>query len=276
MVAAFSALSDVPMASAGMIAAAIAAFVAGGIVKGTLGVGLPLVMVPLLSLAMPSTRAISLVVIPVFASNIWQAYDSRVSMQSIRRFLPLMSGLLVATLLTVPMTLAMSPATLNIMVAGAVITAVVLMAARPRFDIPEGYEKHCSLAVGALSGVMGGVSSLTGPVIISYLTALRLTREDFVAIVSVIYLCGAVPLYGSMAAYGKLGATELAWSLAGLLPLGIGLAAGKWLRGRLSEVWFRRALLIFLSAVALALLFKPAEPAGAPTTSGFIHRSHHV
>ena len=49
------------------LAATIAlAFVVGGVVKGTLGVGLPLVVVPLLSLALPTPTAIGLVAIPVW------------------------------------------------------------------------------------------------------------------------------------------------------------------------------------------------------------------
>jgi uncharacterized membrane protein YfcA len=264
------------MASIRLLAAVTGAFVMGGIVKGALGVGLPLVMVPLLSLVMPSPKAISLVVIPVFVSNIWQAYDSRISMQSVRRFAPLIAALVLSMLLTVPMTLAMSTATLNVMVAGSVITAIILMSVRPRFAIPARYEQASSLAVGALSGVMGGVSSLTGPIIISYLTALRLTREDFVATISVVYLFAAVPLYGSMAAYGRLGAAELLWSLAGLIPLAIGMAAGKLLRGRLNEVWFRHALLIFLSAVAVTLLLKAARSTAAPVSAHFLSWNHHV
>ena len=57
--------------------------------------------------------------------------------------------------------------------------------------------------MGLLSGVMVGVSALTGPVIISYLMSLRLPRDVFVG--SVIYLSGALPLYDSMASCGGAG-----------------------------------------------------------------------
>lgn len=253
-----------------------AAFMAGGIVKGTLGVGLPLFTVPLLSLVMPIPQAISLVAIPVLASNSWQAYDSGISLIALRRFVPLIIALLATTLATVPMTLAMSPAMLNIMVAGAVLVTVLLMALRPQFDIPAKHEKFAGLMVGAVSGVMGGVSSLTGPLIISYLTALKLGREAFVGSISVIYLCGAIPLYASMAAYQRLGATELALSIAGLLPLSCGLLMGKWLRGRLSELWFRRAILILLSIIAVVLLLKVSNSTEAAKTAHLLSWKHHV
>jgi hypothetical protein len=231
-------------------------FVLGGLVKGTLGVGLPLVVVPLLSLAIAPTHAIGMVAVPVLMSNLWQAWDSGFTQAGLRRFAPLIAMLLLTTLATVPMTLAMPDATLRTVLAVVVLLAVALTALPLRLAVPPRQERWWSAGVGALSGVMGGVSSLTGPIIITYLMSLRLTREDFVSTVSVIYLAGALPLYGSMAAQGRFSWQDLLLSALALLPMAAGLAAGKWLRGRLSEVAFRRALLGFLVLVALLLIFK--------------------
>ena len=231
-------------------------FVAGGIVKGMLGIGLPLVLVPLLSLGMPATRAIATVAVPVLLSNAWQAYDTGFSWAGVRRFLPLISTLVIATLITVPMTLAMSDASLRTSMAVALLIAVTLIALPLHLRVPPSQERWWSAGVGALSGLMGGVSSLTGPIIISYLVSLRLPRDVFVGTISVIYLAGAIPLYGSMAANGRIGLHDVALSALALLPMFVGLQVGKWLRGKLSEVVFRRVLLGFLVLVALTLIFK--------------------
>ena len=52
-----------------------AAIVGGGVIKGTLGVGLPLFAVPVMSLFISSTQAIALVSVPVLVSNIWQVWQ---------------------------------------------------------------------------------------------------------------------------------------------------------------------------------------------------------
>ena len=52
--------------------ACFGAVVLGGVVKGTLGVGLPLVVVPLLSLLLPAPKAMGLLVMPVLLSILWQ------------------------------------------------------------------------------------------------------------------------------------------------------------------------------------------------------------
>lgn len=244
------------MIGAGAFALGFAVFVFGGLVKGTLGVGLPLVAVPLLSLAIPATQAIVLVMMPVLVSNVWQAFEGGLSIQGLRRFAPLLGALLVATLATVPLTLSLPEATLRAVLAGVVLFAVVLMALPLRLDVPPRFERWWSLVVGALAGVMGGVSSLTGPIIITYLVSLRLPRDVFVGTISVIYLAAALPLYGSMAAHGRVSANDAMLSVAALLPMACGLFLGRRVRGHLSEIWFRRLLFGFLVLVALLLFFR--------------------
>jgi uncharacterized membrane protein YfcA len=233
-----------------------AAFVAAGFVKGTIGVGLPLVAVPLMAHLMPAPRAIALMAVPVMASNLWQAWKSGISVPATRRFAPLLVTLVLFTVLTVPVMLMLAPRVLNAALAGVVIATVLLTALKLRLDLAPRHERWASAATGALAGVVGGVSSVTGPVLITYLMALRLPREDFVGSISVIYLFAGLPLYASMAWHGHLGWTELAGSTAALLPLAAGMALGRRLRQRLDETWFRRALMLFLAAVAVALLFK--------------------
>ncbi len=234
----------------------LAALLAGGLVKGALGVGLPLVAVPLLSLGMPPHLAIALLVVPVLASNLWQAVEGGRLLPSLQRFGGLIAAQFVATVLTVRMTLALSASQLNAMLAGAVLLAVALMAWKPTLQISASRERSVGVGVGLLSGLLGGVSSLTGPVIITYLMALQLRRDEFVGSISIIYLSGALPLYGAMLLFGRLGPGELTGSLLALLPMAAGLLAGKALRQRLDDNRFRRLLLAFLVVLALLLLFK--------------------
>ncbi len=241
---------------AALLALGFGAFLLGGAVKGTLGIGLPMVAVPLLSLFIPATQAIVLMMMPVVLSNIWQAWDSGDARVYLRRFAPMLGWLVVTTLLTVPVTLAMSPRVLNASVALIVLIAVLLLSLQLKLPVTSSNEGWWSAGVGALSGVMGGVSSLTGPLVISYLVALKLPREAFVGSISIIYLFAGVPLYGAMAWHGRVGWIEVLLSTLALLPMALGLWLGRRVRHRISEAGFRRALLAFLCAVALALILK--------------------
>ncbi len=230
--------------------------VLGGAVKGTIGVGLPLVVIPLMSLVIPSPQAIGLMVMPVLLSNIWQAYDSGLVLQSIKRFAPLLVTQAIASIMTVKLTLALSIKQLNTMLAAAVILSVVIMAFKPVLTINSKKESVVSAFMGFASGILGGVSTLTGPVIITYLMALKLSKDEFVGAVSVIYFCGALPLFAAMFWFEKIGMKDLGFSTMSLLPMFAGLALGKRLRGKLNEEVFRKLLFAFLVVVSIVLLLK--------------------
>lgn len=228
----------------------------GGLVKGSLGVGLPLVAVPLLSLLLPAPQAIGLLVVPVLASNMWQAWQGGRLAFAVRRFAPLMLAQLAATLLAVFWSQKLSAKGLNIAIALTVMSAVIIMVLQPSGEVPSRHQRWAGPVVGAVAGALGGLSSLTGPLLIIYLVALRMGREEFVGSISIIYFFGAVPMYAAMLWWDRFGWAEVGWSCFGLLPVYLGMKLGGRLRGRMSEEHFRRALLGFLVLLSVMLIFK--------------------
>ena len=161
-----------------------------------------------------------------------------------------------ATALTARLTLGMPVATIDALVAAALLLAVAMMIWNPVLQVSPRSERRWGAAVGLVSGAMGGVSSLMGPLLITYLVALRLTREQFVGSISIIYIAGALPLYLSMAAFQLLGWPEVMMSGLALAPMFAGVVIGKRLRHRVSESVFRWLLLGFLTMVGLLLLLR--------------------
>lgn len=231
-----------------------AAFVLGGTVKGALGVGLPLVTVPMLSLWLPIAQSIGLMVMPVLLSNLIQSREGTGLRGNLRRFAGMIATQFVITIMAVRLTLAMSSSELETMVALSLMIAVALMACTPQFTVHPQYEGVAGIGVGALSGLLGGISSLTGPLVIAYLMALRLNREAFVGSISVIYLCGAIPLYAAMLYFGRIGLGDIGLSILALAPMCAGLLMGRALRTRVNEALFRKLLLLFLTVLAILLL----------------------
>ncbi len=234
----------------------IGALFAGGLVKGALGVGLPLVSTPLLGLGLSSYQSISLLAAPVALSNLYQAIDGGRIVETLQRFGGLIIAQFIITILTVKLTLALSPAQLNDLLAIALLLAVASMVWQPTLSISREKEARVGIVVGLLAGILGGVSSLTGPVTLTYLLALRLDRETFVSSISTIYFIAALPLYGALMWYDRMTNVDLVLSAFGLAPMAAGLAIGKRVRYRLNEQLFRRLLLVFLTLLALILLFK--------------------
>lgn len=233
-------------------------FALGSVVKGLLGVGLPLFAVPLLSHLMPASQAMVMVMVmvPVLATNAWQAFQQGASLADLRRFAPLLVAMLAAMAITVPLTLKLPEAGLRILIGAAVLIAVLLQSVSIRRPIPPEHERWWGAGVGAVGGIMGGVSALTGPVFIAYLMALRLPRDLFVRSISAIYLVSALVLYGLLAGTGRIGSNDVLASTLTMVPVSLGLLMGQRLRRHVSEQRFRRLIQMLLVGVALSLAWR--------------------
>lgn len=239
-----------------LFAAGALVLATGGLVKGTMGVGLPLVSVPLLSLLVPAPQAMGLLVVPVLLSNLLQAWQGGRVVYAMRRFASLMLAQLLATLAAVYWSQQLSIRALNIAIAVTVISAVGVMVFQPGGEVPERHRWWAGPAVGAVAGALGGLSSLTGPLLITYLMALRLKREEFVGSISIIYFFGAVPMYAAMLWWDRFGWAEVGWSCLAVAPVYLGMTLGTRLRGRMSEQLFRKVLLGFLVLLSFVLILK--------------------
>ncbi|UCU94958.1 sulfite exporter TauE/SafE family protein [Hydrogenophaga taeniospiralis] len=227
-----------------------------GVVKGAMGVGMGMIAVPLLSLLVSPSQAIGLMVMPVLLSNLSQAAEGGSPLYCLKRFRWLIALQLLAMVLTVWLTSQLLPNQLELAFAGAILMLVLLMASRPNFVVQNHQEGWVGGFAGVMAGLLGGISSLTSPILISYLMALKLTRDEFIRSISVIYLFGSVSMYASMLWFGRFGWTEVALSCFAVVPMLLGLFVGKRIRSRLSEEMFRVALLLFLGTLALTLLCK--------------------
>ena len=232
------------------------ALILGGVVKGSLGVGLPLVAVPVISLWLPTSQAIGMLAVPVVLSNLLQAAEGGDVGAGWQRFKGLIVAQFVVTVATVWLTAGLSARYLNLMIALAVLIAVALMTFQPKLAISRGREAQAGVGVGTVAGMLGGASSLTGPVLITYLMSLGLKRDEFVRSISLIYLTSTLPIYGAMLWFGRIAWTDIGLSILALGPVYLGMRAGRAIRQRLDERLFRKIVMLFLIMVAIILLTK--------------------
>src|SRR5271169_3835231 len=73
-------------------------FLLAGLVKGVIGLGLPTVSMGLLSLVMPPAKAASLLIVPSFATNVWQLAAGRSFRPLAYRLWPMLAGVVLGTL----------------------------------------------------------------------------------------------------------------------------------------------------------------------------------
>ena len=141
------------------------------------------------------------------------------------------------------------------MILGVIALAFVLSQLLPlKLNINAAREKWFSPLVGVGAGIVGGISGLYGPILMTYMLALRVPKDEFVSALALMYFLGSFPLYGSLAVADVLTLEVAAVSLMGAVIIGLMILVGQRLRDRLEEDRYRKLVLGLLFVIGCDLL----------------------
>jgi uncharacterized membrane protein YfcA len=236
-------------------ALAIAAiFIFAGIVKGTVGIGMPTVSVGLMSQFVPPHMAIAIVVFPLLFSNIWQIIRSKVSLKTVQDYWLLIALLVVSLWVTTFFTVQM-PAEFLL---GVIGTAIVIFAtsslAKSPPKLPNGSNPVAQAVTGISAGILGGLTSIWSPPIVTFLIAKRVENDEFVRAAGLFVFVGAIPLTIGYWQTGLLNGNTAPLSAMMILPTLIGFSLGEIIRRRLQPERFRTVLLWMFLLMGINLL----------------------
>ena len=229
----------------------------GGLIKGTLGVGTPLLTVPLMALVLPAQMAVILMAMPVVVANVWQAFKAGRLHAAAARFWPVFVAILIGTYGGVSILARIDERSLLLIVGAVVIAAAILQGSSYRLSLPATLERPYGVLFGLASGVVGGLSSMFGPMLIIYLVSIPdLDKERFVATISFLYIACVVPWVIMLVWFGILDQKLVVLSSLATLPVVVGLAVGEVLRKRVSDARFRKMVLVVLLLSGGAMLWR--------------------
>ena len=238
-----------------VVACAIA-IIAGSTVKGVVGIGLPLVSLPVMATFIPIPKAIALLLLPSFATSVWQTFRGGLFTPSVKRFWPLLLGMAIGTPISVGMLATFDIKVLYLILGTIVAIFAALLHRSLVLPVSPRAEPWAAPVVGAASGLVGGLSMLFGPIYAMYLAGLKLGKEHFVAAIALSNVWATSVLAASMARFDLIGGTDFAASLFALIPAFAGLAMGQRLRGYINEDLFRKTLAGVLFLIGLNLIRK--------------------
>ena len=229
----------------------------GGLIKGALGVGTPLLTVPMMALVLPPQMAIAIMAIPVVVANLWQFAQAERSTAVIARFWPTFIAILIGTWIGVKILSVIDEKTLLILVGVAVITFALLQGSRFRMHLPDRLVRPAGIFFGGASGLIGGVSSFFGPMLITYLISIRgLAKSQFVSSISFLYVSAVVPWAITLYWFGILDDRLLLYSTFATLPVTLGLLGGQSLRAHISETRFQYLIIVILIVSGISMLWR--------------------
>jgi hypothetical protein len=238
------------------VAAVAAAFFCGGLVKGVVGLGLPLTSIALLTLFVDLRVAVPLLVVPILATNVLQAIQGGRFAELLRRYWLMLAGGAVgvwagaAALYRVELTYLLCA--LGVVVCAYSLVNLLAL----RLTVSERSLPVLSPVVGVLSGVLAGTTGSIGLPVVMYFQALGLAKDVFVQAVGIQFLITGAILAVALIHQNGLNAETLPVSVLAVAPAFLGMAAGQWVRKRVSEDRFRTWLFVFLLLIGLNLIRK--------------------
>ena len=228
----------------------------GGAVKGAIGIGLPQIGVSLIALALGLKQALAILVLPIFASNLSQSCDRRLFTPVLLRFWPLLAAMFVFSIFSVSL-FGLIPETQLLISLGVLVVLLPTIAFfRPQFRITRGQEIWAGPVTGAMAGIIGGLSTLSGPPLMIYLSCLRLPKDEFVVAVSLMFLTAAAGLALGLLLFGISKPADLGISALACIPVFVGMWVGSKARVRLSERAFSTAVLLTYVVTGLSFIAK--------------------
>jgi uncharacterized membrane protein YfcA len=239
-----------------------ATFLLAGTIKGVIGLGLPTVSLAILTVALDLPTAMALLLVPSFATNLWQASIGGNARLLILRLWPF----LLSASLTVwigAMALIRVDLTLLSALLGALL---VIYAAVSLAGVKPVITARQEIWSGPLAGTVNGLlTGMTGSFVVPgvmYLNALGFTRQQLIQAMGMLFTLSTLALALALGNYGLIDEAQILASSIALLPAAIGMLVGQAIRGAISEYAFRRVFFVSLLTLGAYIVFNAIREFG--------------
>ncbi len=232
------------------------AFLVGGLIKGLIGVGLPLTALTLMTQIIDLRVAIPLLVVPIVATNFFQAIRGGRFLELLRRYALLLTATCASIFLGVHILYRVDAAYLMIAL-GLIVTAyalINLLAVQIRIKDEPG--PILTTFAGFCAGMTAGTTGVIGPPLIIFFQAIGLAKNIFVQAIGIQFLIAGLFLTFALWREGGFTLSNAPVSAMAVLPALLGMYLGERVRGFISEDRFRTGVFIFLVIVGLNLVRK--------------------
>jgi uncharacterized membrane protein YfcA len=236
------------------MAAVICSLIVAGFLKGIIGVGMPVVALPLLSLFIDIKSAAMLLSMPLIFSNLPQALEGGQTGRCLRQLIPVILGTIAGLCLGVRVLLALD-ANIARTIAGLVLMGVggvTLLA--PKLQIQSRLVLPAGIIFGFFGGMLGGIAAMAGPLVFIFLLAKGRRGQAFTKEASLYLVVSSGLLALLLTASPAFGWVDVAISTAAMAPVALGMALGQQLRDKIAPEAFKTLVLIAVIAAGAELV----------------------
>ncbi len=231
------------------IAIVVLTFLLAGTVKGVIGLGLPSVSLAVLAVLFDLETAMALLLVPSFVTNVWQGVVGGNLRRILRKLWPFLISATLAVWCGALIVKDVSPDILTGLLGALLMIYSGLSLRGLSFNLEPKSQKWWAPIVGAINGILTGMTgSFVVPGVL-YLQSIGLDRNVFVQAMGVLFTLSTLALGLTLQNADLLGAELAQMSAIGLIPALAGMGLGRRIRQRLSEQQFRRLFFAALFAM---------------------------
>jgi uncharacterized membrane protein YfcA len=221
-------------------------FLPAGLVKGTIGLGLPTIGMGLLALLMPPAEAAALLALPSLVTNVWQMLAGQRLGAITRRLWPMMLGVCLGTWAGAGLMTGVSARYATIGLGVALIVYAIVGLTAFRFSLRAALEPILSPVIGAITGVITAATGVFVIPAVPYLQGIGLEKDELVQALGLSFTVSTLALAVSLASGGVFVPGIIVPTLVALGVSLLGMWLGQVVRDRLSPTTFRRCFFVGL------------------------------
>jgi uncharacterized membrane protein YfcA len=230
------------------------AIVFAAFVKGFVGFGFPLISVPMVALIVDPKTAVIAMSIPTMLSNVAVLVRGNVPMNDVRRALPFFVPLVVGAATGAALLPGLDPRSLGLIIGTVSAGFSLLSLARLRVRLTPAQERVVSPILGIVAGLLGGATTIYGPLVALYFQTLRYDKWPFVYVISMIFLAGTVAQNVTFATLRLYTPEAVIYGLLSCLPVYAGVHVGMHLSRKASRPLFNYLVLVLVLVSSLNLI----------------------
>lgn len=231
-------------------------FFLGGLVKGTIGVGLPTVTLTLLSFFFDIKDSISFILIPVILTNLVQMLDGK-ELKSI--FQQTKFFLITSVIFVIPGFLilrAINSNTILLILASLLVLNSCLVLFNKIITIKRHTSFQTQFWIGALTGITTGVTSIYTMPFIFLIQSLKFNKDKLIQLMGLSFFLYSLTQFTLFYSFSMINEKVLLFSSVACVPIIFGVISGKYLRKVLSEQAFRLLFNYMLLISGIVIIIK--------------------
>jgi hypothetical protein len=230
------------------------AFVLASFVKGTTGMGFPLIATPMVALVVDIKTAYALLVLPNIVMDALQIARGAWPWHLWRRLAGLLGMTVLGVFLGTRILLSVPERVIFLALAATILLFLGCVWLRIRFAALARWEAWLGPTVGLANGILAGVTNVPGPLPALYLLGLDFEKRDFVKGLASIVLVAKLSQMAAISRWGLYTGEILGWSvgLAGAALVGFG--AGLRVHDRVPQATFGRIVHLVLFCMGVVFI----------------------